>query len=172
MVEELGSKNGTFLDETFVAEGKPQPIDPKNARALVSLGGGADPPIKGPCRLDVRQYTAPRPALRIATSTESLDAAQLKDLQQHWPAMDTEIRQVAVLATGAVAVGGTGCAVEVEGAPDGPAAVLRLDEAGLVIVPGASGRLTVAGTELAGPVPVEDGAEIRAGDTTFVVRLG
>jgi len=167
LVEDLGSTNGTFLDDRHVKPGAPAALDAFAETALLALGGGNDPPTRGPVRARVIHFAKPAPALRVRLSKDGLTADQMADLTQNWASMDKDFEQVTVLTPSAATIGGEDCAVVVDGAKKGPLATLKLDTDGLVLVPGEGKELSVDGAVVAGPVPVRPGMQVQAGELGF-----
>ena len=161
LVTDLGSTNGTFLDDRFVEAEDCIPLDRQAAE--LSLGGGREPPTRGPCRIKLTTMAGDPSPLVAHVVTEGLNSAEQVNLADNWPGMEEDCRKTWILMTGPVLIGsGPDCAVEIGG--DRPGALARIDyDDGYSISACSDETIFVNEAPVLRPVFLGDGVEIGVG---------
>ncbi len=169
-VTDLGSANGSFLDDQPLTANQPTPLDRLDKGMTLSLGGVLQPPEKGDCRLSLTLFGGSMDLL-IQVATGHFTETSQAQLRANWPGMDRDCASRWVFAQGGVTIGaGDQHAVPLSSAP-GQAAVARIERtaAGYVLAPGG-GEVSLDGAQVLRPVAIIDGAKLNACGHGFQFR--
>lgn len=164
-VTDLGSVNGTFLDDQLLPSKERVPLNLTQGPVVLSIGGTLEPPSKGSCRLVLQLIGGTTPALVMKLDTESLSLDAENNLRQNWPSLDEDLRSTWIFATGAVLIGiDVECAIKLP-QTDEPYSRARLDygPSGYTIGADFGDTVTLDNVEFDHRVVLAEGSEVRLG---------
>ncbi len=154
---DLGSTNGTFLDERHVETG--QWVVVPN-RTVISMGGGLNPPRPGPCFLACSHGEGARAAMAMAIETRHLSPAEVAGLAANWQSIHLDGAYRWILAPGDVLLGQSAqCAFKLPGENRTAVARMYLDGR-CYLEPLGDAELIVAGIPFRKRVALADETDI------------
>lgn len=171
-VTDLGSVNGTFLDDQLLPSKEWVPLNLTQGHAVLSIGGTREPPSKGNCRLVLQLVDSLAPALVMRLDNESLSLVADKHLHQDWPSLDEDLRSTWIFATGAVLIGiDAECAIRLPQSAE-PCCRARLDygPSGYTIGADFGDSLALNNVEFDHRVVLADGSEVSVGEHRLAFR--
>ncbi len=156
-VSDLGSTNGTFLEDRHVHPGEWIAIPP---HARIKLGGGLKPPRPGPCVLACR-YVAGNPAsMLFEFETGHLEPEEMAALSENWRTIHLDGAYRWILAPGSVQLGQSSeCAIR-SPAETGKAAARISVKDRCYIEPVGGADLTIEGVSFRSKVVLADNIEL------------
>ena len=171
LVTDLGSTNGTFLDDRLLEAGEALPLDLAKGSAVLSFGGRRELANRQNCRLILQVVEGPAPALVVRLDAECASPAD-PNVRENWPTLDEDSRTTWVLSTGAVLIGADAeCAVRLP-ASSGASVRARLDygPSGFTIGADFGAELLLNGVEFRQRVALADGSALVVGDQGLEFR--
>lgn len=172
--ERLGGANSIFIDDAHLETGRAIDLDISDNDVVVALGGPADPPKPGDCRLKLARVgngpsTIP-PIVRCQVDLAHLGDTVSGDLEWHWPGwredkaktwiMFDEDIDIDVSASGSVSLMPTGSL----GAKEPKARLRYSEDRGYFIEP-LNGGIAIDGGKTTNPGPIRNGTIVHIADT-------
>jgi hypothetical protein len=170
-VENHGSTNSVFVGDSVLPAGRTLTLASPEGRAVLSLGGVADPPRKGDCRFELMLIGDPDPILSLRVDLGHLGGAVEGRLAETWPAWREDSRRTWLMMSRQLLIGaGAECGMRLDGA-DAHGALAAIDLRGgrfhfKALGPGAS----IDGVRPAAAIPIRDGAELALAGARFSFR--
>jgi class 3 adenylate cyclase len=162
VLADLGSTNGTFVNDVPLVEGQEMNISLSEPPVRLSLGGIRTPPVKGPCRFILEPFRHGDLALKFNLAPETRRLVGEDGLDAEWPDNERDFATTWVVATGGLLIGPGGeCPIHVRDLPGTrPRARLSVEYKGFSLAPMNGAELTVDGHLVRDPSSINDGAKI------------
>jgi hypothetical protein len=170
-IEDLGSSNGTFVDNRLLEPGDRVLL---GAVAELAFGGKRAPPRKGVCRMKARTLGTTALVLSISFATEHVSAAAASAMAEDWKSYSTDVCKTWLLAERALLIGGARhCAIRLAvGSWPPEMASIELASEGYVIRPLSPVKVVVDGTWISDIMPLRQDANIKIGYLSLYFRSG
>ena len=170
-VTDLGSSNGSFLDEAPLAANRSVPLDRLEQGMILALGGVLNPPEKGACRLHLSTGSEASPNLSIRVDTTHLNEASRTQLRAEWPDMDHDCATRWVVGESQILIGtGDGCGLRLKSAPNtDPVARIEWTGQGYILAP-MTDQVALNGAPVLRPVAIADGVRLTILEQEFQIR--
>ena len=163
-VTDLGSTNGTFLNNTHVTTGNWKLIQND---AKIRTGGGLKPPKPGLCELACTRVSGEYSALVVEFQTSRMGPADLEKISPNWPTMHLDSEPRWVLAPSGILIGSSPeCIIKVPTKEHTVAAQITFNN-GYFIKPLGDTKLMILGTLFTQEVPLSEESEININGTNI-----
>jgi hypothetical protein len=171
VITDLGSANGSFLDDTQLVANQGTPLDRLEEGMTLSLGGVLNPPEKGKCRLHLSTMGETTANLLIRVAIGHLTQTSRVQLRANWPDMDRDCARHWVYAEAPILIGsGDNCGLRLASAPNtGPVARIEWTDNGYTLAPMAD-QIMLDGAPVLGPVVIADGVRLELLGQSFQIE--
>ena len=171
VITDLGSANGSFLDDTQLVANQATPLDRLDAGMTLSLGGILDPPEKGDCRLHLSSMGETAPGLLMRVETGHLTETGHAQLRNTWPDMDRDCAVRWLFSEAPILIGGgDNCGLRLATAPNAdPVARIEWTEQGYTLAPMAD-QVMLDGAPILCPVVIADSVRLQLLGQEFEIR--
>jgi class 3 adenylate cyclase len=172
-LRDVGSANGTFLDDGLLADDQPATVQLNGGSCVIALGGGRNPPRKGICQLVVRAVEGVVPALRIELDGSVVDDEPEDQIARVWPGFAQELRLGWVFAPEAARIGSDlDCAVILPGSMNaGAKAEIAYDGDQFIVLSVGDAPVAVNDRPVETARPLADGDHIVLGQHRLAVGV-
>ncbi|MBM4073593.1 MAG: FHA domain-containing protein [Planctomycetes bacterium] len=168
-VEDIGSSNGTFVDNRLLVPGERVQLGPSTE---LSFGGKRNPPTKGICRMRVRVFGSDASAISLGFVTDHITRPMMAVVTEDWTSFDADVRQSWLLVTHALMIGGAKhCPIRPSvGSWPAEMASIEFSPDGYLIRPLSSIKVTLDGTHITDAMPLRRDANIKIGYLNLMFR--
>lgn len=171
-IERLGGANSVFVDDTPVDIGQSLKIPIPRNGAVIALGGPADPPVPGDCRLRITRAGKSSSFIECRVDLSHLEDRVSSELEWHWPGWLEDKAKRWIMFEDGLDLGRTATgslSINPAGANDAGETKARLrydDKRGYSIEPLDEG-IAIDGATTTNPGPLRDGTIVHFGAAKF-----